>query len=391
MFSDQDTIALPSDAYFNLHPELGEYLENFHIEAEPVLIFDSARDFLKLYANHDQSADVSSTYFYYRGVTERLLLWTWIINETPISSVGINDFKKFLEFCAFPPDSWVGPSALRRFQRNCDGNNFVNKRWRPFSNAAPNQKTKAKALKGIRSVCTQFFQYLEKCQLANMNPARHVDESFIDSLTQRGVSLVGRLERAHLDYLLRAAERMCEQDIAHERSLFVLAMIIYLLVPVRLISGSRSWRPSFGDFQKNTMVMYSAVDAGRVFRLQAPTVFTPYFDRYLRARDIVAEDQTSSKHAVFTTWGGRPGITSRHVRNIIKDVAQAAVNMMIQDGCTEQDVRLVGAARLDTIRAAGIVVSIEDYGLEQTRSRLGYESLNALHKRCASASHVKFR
>ncbi|MEX6674399.1 hypothetical protein QWI18_00420 [Pseudomonas sp. W2Oct36] len=391
MFSDQDATALLSDVYFTLHPELADYLASFSVELDPVLIFDSAKDFLQGYVNYDQAADVSTTFYYYRGVTERLLLWAWIINKTPVSKVGIDDFKKFLRFCASPPENWVGRSAMRRFKRNSEGYYIINRRWRPFSNAVDNPVAKAKALRGIRSVCTQFFHYLEKRQLAIMNPARHIEESFIDSLTERSVSLIGRLERIHLDCLLKAAEKMCEHDGAHERSLFILAMIIFMLVPVRLISGSKSWRPTLGDFQENTVVIYSVVDAGRVFRLQAPDVFSRYFERYLRTRAIAISDRASPDLAVFTTLGGRPGITSRQVRNVIKDISQVAVSMMTQDGFTEQDIALVAAARLDTIRAAAIIVSLQDFGLDNTRSRLGYESLNALQKRCASASQNPFR
>ncbi|MGN2413031.1 hypothetical protein [Pseudomonas syringae] len=317
------------------------------------------------------------------------MLWAWIINKTPVSKVGISDIKEFLRFCASPPESWVGRSAMRRFKRNSDGYYIINRRWRPFSTAAENSVAKAKALKSIRSVCTQFFHYLEKRQLAVTNPARHIEESFIDSLTERSVSLIGRLERTHLNYLLKAAEKMCEHDSAHERSLFILAMIIFMLVPVRLISGSKSWRPSLRNFQeKNTILTYCAIDAERVFCLQAPEVFSRYFERYLKARAIAKSDRASADLAVFTTLGGRPGITSRQVRNVIKDISQTAVSMMTQDGMTEQDTTLVAAARLDTIRAAAIMVSLQDFGFDNTRSRLGYESLNALQNRCASTSKI---
>ncbi|MCF5504123.1 hypothetical protein GIV76_16025, partial [Pseudomonas syringae] len=63
MFSDQDAIALSSDVYFTLHPELADYLASFSVELDPVLIFDSAKDFLQGYANYDQAADVSTTFF----------------------------------------------------------------------------------------------------------------------------------------------------------------------------------------------------------------------------------------------------------------------------------------------------------------------------------------
>ncbi|KTB87831.1 hypothetical protein AO070_04245 [Pseudomonas syringae pv. syringae PD2766] len=73
---------------------------------------------------------------------------------------------------------------------------------------------------------------------------------------------------------------------------------------------------------------------------------------------------------------------------MIKDISQTAVSMMTQDGMTEQDTALVAAARLDTIRAAAIMVSLQDFGFDNTRSRLGYESLNALQNRCASTSKI---
>ncbi|KAA3534256.1 hypothetical protein DXU85_25905 [Pseudomonas savastanoi] len=113
MFSDQDAIALSSDVYFTLHPELADYLASFSVELDPVLIFDSAKDFLQGYANYDQAADVSTTFFYYRGilVAAQCADLSGTVMATTSSIAGGALFQ------LLPKTQWQKPRRLRVFDQ----------------------------------------------------------------------------------------------------------------------------------------------------------------------------------------------------------------------------------------------------------------------------------
>lgn len=390
IYSDQDTITLPLDRYFELHPQIRGYIEKFKHEENPIALFDALRLFLAAYIRHDQSAEISSTYAYYRGVTERLLLWSWAERQQPLASLRVQDFKDFLRFCASPPDSWIAASPLRRFVSGDDGTRTMNDWWRPFSRASTSEVSGPRALTGIRSICIQVFDHLASMSLLEVNPASQVEASFINSIGGKGVSLVGRLERKHLEYLLRAAKYMCEHDSAHERSLFILAMTMYLLVPVRFMSGNKFWQPTLSSFHKDSSWNYLVFDAGRSFKISAPAEFTPYLERYLNARDVPLSQGRMPDVALFTTVSGRPGLGVRQIGNIMKEVSFAAADLMARDGCDATFTKQISGARMDSIRTASIMSAIDTYGFGETRGRLAYETLNALHSRFSADSTTIF-
>ncbi len=393
IFSGQDAITLPLDEYFELHPEIQAYLEGFGVERDPVILFDAVREFLASYVNYEQAAEISSTYMYYRSVTERLLLWSWIVNQCPLSKLSTEDLKNFFEFCVSPPPSWVSANPIRRFYIGGDGKIYINGRWRPFSNASKGSTSEPRSLAGIRSACIKLYYYLQGKNLVETNPVMPIDLSFIASISGKGISLVGRLDQVHLRYLLKAAENLCMNDVAHERSLFIIAMIIYLLVPARFLSGSKTWKPMLSNFTKGVEreeLSYSVIDSGSAYKLIAPSEFKTYLKRYLNSREILFKSGKLPNSALFTTLSGRPGLTIRQLSNIVKEISVEAAHLMALDGFAQSTIDQMACARLDSIRTASIMHSIDTSGFWATRSRLGYESLNALHNRYAVDSSRVF-
>jgi hypothetical protein len=116
-----------------------QYLDCFEPELKAIPGFLVARGYLRCYA------DNALTYSTYRGHVERLLLWSLIIREKPVSELKRLDAEAFLEFCKNPPASWVGPIIRNRFLADADdtsssGSDLVpNPKWKPFTQRAPKQ------------------------------------------------------------------------------------------------------------------------------------------------------------------------------------------------------------------------------------------------------------
>lgn len=112
-----------------------QYLERFAPELNAIPGFLVARGYLRCYAEN------ALTYSTYRGHVERLLLWSLIIREKPVTELKRLDAEAFLEFCKNPPACWIGPVIHNRFvpkqddalDSDSDSELVPNPKWKPFT------------------------------------------------------------------------------------------------------------------------------------------------------------------------------------------------------------------------------------------------------------------
>ena len=55
------------------------------------------------------------TFNAYRREVERLLHWSWQIQQKSINQLSRADFESYLEFCQSPPKAWIGLKHVERF------------------------------------------------------------------------------------------------------------------------------------------------------------------------------------------------------------------------------------------------------------------------------------
>ena len=73
----------------------------------------------------------SATFNSYRREIERLLQWSWRIEQISLLNLRRENIEDFIRFCFDPPKAWIGIKNVARF-KDKNGNRYPNKDWRPF-------------------------------------------------------------------------------------------------------------------------------------------------------------------------------------------------------------------------------------------------------------------
>lgn len=73
----------------------------------------------------------SATYNSYRREIERLLQWSWRINESSVMMLKREHIEEFIRFCFNPPKAWIDTKNVSRFKSK-DGLRVSNSDWHPY-------------------------------------------------------------------------------------------------------------------------------------------------------------------------------------------------------------------------------------------------------------------
>lgn len=286
-----------------------QYLERFAPELKAIPGFLAARGYLRCYA------DNALTYSTYRGHVERLLLWSLIIREKPVTELKRLDAEAFLEFCKSPPANWVGPIIRNRFLANADetsssGSELApNPKWKPFTQR-PSKQTRTltedteefpsadyRSSKGSMSnvfkIASGFYEYLVEEEIANSNPFRKVTKKGQYSSSQQESNSSRALTPLH-------------------------------------------WQPSMGDFRLDADGNWWFHVVGKGNKSGKIAVRDEYVDKYLkRYRTFIGLSPLPNyqeKTPLLKTLSGRAGLSDRQVRALLQAVFDNALVRMRDEG-----------------------------------------------------------
>lgn len=88
--------------------------------------------------------------------------------------------------------------------------------------------------------------------ITEANPFRAVKQKSI--YKQRNIQDVSGRALSHLqwDYVIETAEQMADEDVDHERTLFVLTTLFAMYLRVSDLVGRDNWEPGMGDFRRDS-------------------------------------------------------------------------------------------------------------------------------------------
>lgn len=330
-----------------------EYLERFAPELKAIPSFLAARGYLRCYA------DNALTYSTYRGHVERLLLWSLIIREKPVTELKRLDAEAFLEFCKNPPASWVGPVVRNRFVTQQDDalalNSEVghNPKWKPFTHRAPKQNkaltedvdefrsadyhSSKGSMSNVFKVANGFYEYLVEEELASSNPFRKVTKKGQYSSSQQESNSSRALTPLQWDYVIDTAEAMAEAEPKkHERTLFILLTMFSMYLRISDIVGRSNWQPTMGDFRLDADGNWWFHVVGKGNKSGKIAVRDEYVEKYLkRYRTFIGLGPLPSyqeKTPLLKTLSGRAGLSDRQVRALLQAVFDNALVRMRDEG-----------------------------------------------------------
>jgi len=205
----------------------------------------------------------SATFNSYRREIERLLQWSWRIEQISLLNLRRENIEDFIRFCFDPPKAWIGIKNVARF-KDKNGNRYSNKDWRPFvvsiSKAEHSKGSVVDAnkfcpsqasIKGTFTALSSFYEYLIQENQVDSNPVALIKQKNKFIRKDQLKPIVRRISKLQWDYVLETAELMAsENPEEHERTLFIMNCLFAMYLRIsELVADERS-TPVMSDFRK---------------------------------------------------------------------------------------------------------------------------------------------
>lgn len=356
-----------------------------------------------------------ATFNSYRREVERLLQWSWFIQEKTLPELRRLDIEEYLEFCQRPPLAWIGTKQVARF-KNSQGQRICNPDWRPFvsqitkvesqqGQMADNKdfKLSQKSLQAVFSVLSTFFNYLLQEDYGEMNPVALIRQKSKYLQTHAYKEPIRRISNLQWDFVLETVEMNAQKDPAiHERSLFIMNCLFAMYLRIsELVADGRS-TPTMGDFRADIDNNWWLQVTGKGNKVRMITVSDEMLAALKRYRTFLG--LTPLPHIGESTpmipkiKGKGPVTSTRQIRFLVQDCFDQAHQRMQEQGLKEEAIEL-RAATVHWLRHTGISEDVKHRPKEHVRDDAGHASMattdryidTEMRERHASAKHKKIK
>lgn len=356
-----------------------------------------------------------ATFNSYRREVERLLQWTWFIQEKTLPELRRLDIEEYLEFCQHPPLSWIGTKQVARF-KNHQGQRICNPDWRPFVSQitkiesqqgqfADNKdfKLSQKSLQAVFSVLSTFFNYLLQEDYGELNPVALIRQKSKYLQTHAYKEPIRRISNLQWDFVLETVEINAQRDPSvHERSLFIMNCLFAMYLRIsELVADERSI-PTMGDFRADIDNNWWLQVTGKGNKVRMITVsdeMLAALKRYRISLGLSPLPHIGESTPMIPKIKGKGPVTStRQIRFIVQDCFDQAYQRMYDQGLKEEALELK-AATVHWLRHTGISEDVKHRPKEHVRDDAGHASMattdryidTEMRERHASAKHKKIK
>ena len=378
-------------------PAIRDYLERFPAELQALEGYRAVRGFLKSYAGNE------STFNSYRTHVERLLLWTLMKSRVPLLEMRRTHAEEFMEFCLAPDPAWVGPMVKSRFNRLgarkkvATDTYVLNTNWKPFSQTVSKEERKRASeqkrpalqesyrpaqgsIAQVFAVCGSFFQHATDEGFCEHNPFRAVKQKskYKERNTDNQDTRI--LTSLQWDFVLETAERLADQDPKYERTLFIVATIFAMYLRVSDLVGRDNWTPSMGDMRKDGAGNWWYHVVGKGNKAAKISVRDDYIEHYLKRwrlhQGLTPLPGFRETTPLIATRRGRAGLSDRHIRLLLQEVFDRALERMQAEGWSDEDVNRLRAASLHWLRHTSATFDAPHRDMKDLQVDLRHNSLS---------------
>ena len=374
-----DTLEHLKHSLTRIEPAVADYLNS----AKPDNTTDDYRHALEFLYSYRGSSD---TFGSYRREIERLLQWSWFVNNASLSCLKRLDIERFIEFCQRPPVDWIGIKTVPRFIDK-EGLRIANPEWRPFvvktalHGEKPDPKhfnLSAKALQAIFSILSSFFTYLMQEEYTESNPVALIRQKSKYLRKQQQKAKIRRLTELQWAYVIETAELLAEKDPRqHERTLFIIQALYGMYLRISELTATPRWTPEMGDFHMDMdgNWWFTTVGKGNKERdISVSDDMLAALKRYRRHIGLQPLPAPGEITPLIQKTRGRGAINStRQIRNIVQGCFNSAIERLRKDGFT-QDAELLKAATVHWLRHTGISDDVKHRPREHVRDDAGHGS-----------------
>ncbi len=333
----------------------------------------------------------SATFNSYRREIERLLQWSWRIEQISLLNLRRENIEDFIRFCFDPPKAWIGIKNVARF-KDKNGTRYPNKDWRPFVvsiSKAEHSKGSAvdankfcpsqASIKGTFTALSSFYEYLIQENQVDSNPVALIKQKNKFIRKDQLKPLVRRISKLQWDYVLETAELMAsEKPEEHERTLFIMNCLFAMYLRIsELVADERS-TPVMSDFRKDQDNNWWFDVTGKGNKNRSITVCDDMLKALKRYRKYLGLPQLppcGEQIPLISKAIGKGSITStRHIRRIVQHCFDEAYNRMKEDGLKDDAIELK-AATVHWLRHTGISEDVKFRPREHVRDDAGHASM----------------
>lgn len=333
----------------------------------------------------------SATFNSYRREIERLLQWSWLIEERSLCSLQREHIEAFVRFCIKPPVAWIGTKNVKRFKLQ-DGLRIPNADWRPFvvsisksdfqQGRTPDHKdfcTSQASIKATFTALSSFYGYLFQEGVALSNPAALIRQKSKFVRKTHTQAPVRRISTLQWDYVIENIEYLAKEDpIRHERTLFIMNCLFAMYLRIsELVADERS-TPTMGDFRKDRDGNWWFHVIGKGNKDRIVTVSDDMlkalkrYRSHLGVRPLPAPNDPSA--LVAKTRGKGPVTSTRQIRALVQECFDAAFQRM-KDGGLVEDAQDLKSATVHWLRHTGISEDVKFRPREHVRDDAGHASM----------------
>lgn len=378
-------------------PSVREFLGQFPTDCKAVDGYLAVRSFLKSYGGNE------ATFNSYRTHVERLLLWSLMVAKIPLLEMRRSHGEAFIEFCNSPDQNWIGPVVKSRFVRiggrkKLDTDTYqVNPDWRPFNLTVSKSERKAAAESGaelhfapysmsqgsksqVFAVCGSFFQYCIQEGLTEVNPIQSIKQK--SKYIQRTIAdTSGRsLTQLQWEFVIDTAELMAAEDPEHERTLFILVTMFSMYLRVSDIVGRDNWVPTMGDIRRdsNGDWFFHVVGKGnKAAKISVKDEYIQvYLSRYRQHLNLSPLPAPYEKTPLVATLKGRAGLSDRHIRLILQEVFDRALERMKEERRTVDEIAQLRSASLHWLRHTSATFDAPFREMKDLQADLRHEQMS---------------
>lgn len=387
LFASPQSMVEDENAYFSTYPCVRSYLMEFPEKINVFKDFRSARWYL-LFHSH-----VQGTYGNYRGIVERLLLWSWIYLEKSALELKRSEFTDFVSFCKSPPSVWVGDVPRARFIVR-DEVPMFNPDWRPMD-VRSSTKNHLYAgdfqtdgympftgtLRQLLSICSSFYNFLHREGLAFANPV--VAARPQNGRPERANHPVRNLISADsLNLILRHLESNALGSPDGERVLFIVTATLFLYLRPSDLAMTGEAFLTMDAFKLDDGKWWLVLDA-RNPPLKVPIGedFLPYLVRYRVSRGLCPLPEFEENIPMLQTVHGRPGLRVRRITKIVKEALADVCRKLESEGQNPVDLDVLKSISLRWIRDSGAKLNAPTRTPKDLQKDLGSVSLPYVYGR----------
>lgn len=335
LFAGPDSMVLEIEQYYSRYPCVAAHLKSFSTELGVEKDFEWGLYFLGL---HNRAL---GTFNNYRGIVERLLLWSWIFRKKSTLTLNRDEFWEFISFCKTPPEAWVGTAHLVRFVQIDDEWTF-NDGWRPFhvqkQRNSDSNRPFSGTLQQIQRICSSFYSFLYAENAVTVNP---VVKSRFDSgsLDKSDHPVRNFLSSDQISRIMQVLERRAAGDPAGERALFIVASMIFMCRRTADLANSGGYCPCMDCFVPDEghwwLVLHKQGSAPH--KIKVNSNFLPYLKRYRKSRNLTPLPERDERVPILEAIHGLPGLSIRQICAIARSaLRQVYIDIIAAGGRCDQ-------------------------------------------------------